>query len=76
MLISHIASKFAASYHTLQPRLTKTLLRTFLDPLKGRGALFGAAVALGGMGEEVVVIHILLFHFVEGYFACSCTRSK
>ncbi|KAJ3039335.1 Transcription initiation factor TFIID subunit 6 [Rhizophlyctis rosea] len=53
-LISHICHKYAVAYPSLQPRITKTLLRAFLDPTKGLATRVGALVGLGGLGEQVV----------------------
>jgi len=53
-LLGMIVKKYSASYATLQPRLTKTLLKAFLDPTKTRGTIYGAIFGLGSMGEQVV----------------------
>jgi transcription initiation factor TFIID subunit 6 len=43
----------------LQPRVTKTLLRAYLDPLKGIGTHYGAVVGLASLGHEVVKVLIV-----------------
>ncbi|KAF9188837.1 hypothetical protein BGZ51_000295 [Haplosporangium sp. Z 767] len=50
LLICH---KYGASYHTLQPRVTRTLLRAFLDPEKPLTTHYGAILGLTRMGDEV-----------------------
>ncbi|KAJ3026635.1 UNVERIFIED_CONTAM: hypothetical protein HDU68_005307, partial [Siphonaria sp. JEL0065] len=53
-LASHICLTYSATYPTLQPRVTKTLLRAFLDPLKPNATHYGAIVGLAGLGNQVV----------------------
>ena len=53
-LISHICFTFGDAYPTLIPRITKTLLRAFLDPSKSLGCRFGALEGLGGLGPQVI----------------------
>lgn len=48
-----ICRKYGASYHTLQPRVTRTLLRAFLDPEKPFTTHYGAILGLSRMGTEV-----------------------
>ncbi|KAG0047813.1 hypothetical protein BGZ83_007210 [Gryganskiella cystojenkinii] len=48
-----ICRKYGASYHTLQPRVTRTLLRAFLDPEKPFTTHYGAILGLSRMGPEV-----------------------
>lgn len=48
-----ICNKYGASYHTLQPRVTRTLLRAFLDPEKPLTTHYGAILGLTRMGNEV-----------------------
>ncbi|KAG0214040.1 hypothetical protein BGX28_002906 [Mortierella sp. GBA30] len=50
LLICH---KYGTSYHTLQPRITRTLLRAFLDPEKALTTHYGAILGLSRMGPEV-----------------------
>ncbi|KAF8927524.1 hypothetical protein BGZ58_010339 [Dissophora ornata] len=50
LLICH---KYGTSYHTLQPRVTRTLLRAFLDPEKPLTTHYGAILGLVRMGNEV-----------------------
>ncbi|KAI8909251.1 hypothetical protein BC831DRAFT_228099 [Entophlyctis helioformis] len=53
-LASHICVHYGGSYQTLQPRITKTLLRAFLDPLKPLATVYGSLAALAALGREVV----------------------
>ncbi|KAK3831106.1 MAG: transcription initiation factor TFIID subunit 6 [Linnemannia gamsii] len=48
-----ICNKYGSSYHTLQPRVTRTLLRAFLDPEKPLTTHYGAILGLTRMGNEV-----------------------
>ncbi|ORY46579.1 DUF1546-domain-containing protein [Rhizoclosmatium globosum] len=53
-LAAHICITYTATYPTLQPRVTKTLLRAFLDPLKPNATHYGAIFGLSQLGNEVV----------------------
>ncbi|KAJ3299164.1 Transcription initiation factor TFIID subunit 6 [Borealophlyctis nickersoniae] len=53
-LVAHICHKFGTAFPTLQARVTKTLLRAFLDPLKPLTTNYGAMVGLAELGPEVV----------------------
>ncbi|KAF9391010.1 hypothetical protein CPB97_007763 [Podila verticillata] len=52
-IILSICSKYGSSYHTLQPRVTRTLLRAFLDPEKPLTTHYGAILGLTRLGNEV-----------------------
>ncbi|KAF9904163.1 hypothetical protein BX616_001384 [Lobosporangium transversale] len=52
-IIILICNKYGNSYHTLQPRVTRTLLRAFLDPEKPLTTHYGAILGLSRMGNEV-----------------------
>ncbi|KAI1314488.1 hypothetical protein EDD11_002105 [Mortierella claussenii] len=52
-IIITICQKYGTSYHTLQPRVTRTLLRAFLDPEKPLTTHYGAILGLSRMGNEV-----------------------
>jgi transcription initiation factor TFIID subunit 6 len=62
-LIARVLSRYGTTYHTLQPRVTKTLLLALLDPSKPLATKYGAVVGLEALGREVV--HLLLFPHVE-----------
>ncbi|KAI8805884.1 hypothetical protein BJ742DRAFT_389102 [Cladochytrium replicatum] len=53
-IAAHACSRFGSMYHTLQPRVTKTLLKAVLEPLKGYGTLYGALCGLAALGNVVV----------------------
>ncbi|KAG0032128.1 hypothetical protein BGZ81_011617 [Podila clonocystis] len=52
-IILSICTKYGSSYHTLQPRVTRTLLRAFLDPEKPLTTHYGAILGLTRLGNEV-----------------------
>ncbi|KND01396.1 TATA-binding protein-associated factor TAF6 [Spizellomyces punctatus DAOM BR117] len=58
-LISYICNQYGATYQSLQPRITKTLLRAFLDPLKPLSTNYGAIVGLAALGPEAVRVLLL-----------------
>ena len=53
-LMGSICSKYGQAYQTLQPRVTRTLLRAFLDPLRALTTHYGAIIGLTALGPEVV----------------------
>lgn len=53
-LLSHICLTYGDAYPTLVPRVTKTLLRAFLDSSKSLGYRHGAIVGLEGLGPTVL----------------------
>jgi transcription initiation factor TFIID subunit 6 len=58
-IISFICQKFSNSYHTLQSRITKTLLHSFLDPSKPRSTHYGAIVGITQLGPQVIKVLLL-----------------
>ncbi|TPX33354.1 hypothetical protein SmJEL517_g03787 [Synchytrium microbalum] len=58
-LLSHICITYSTTYATIQPRITKTLLRTYLEALKPRQSHYGAIVGLGKLGQETVKVVII-----------------
>ncbi|KAI9309358.1 transcription initiation factor TFIID subunit 6 [Cunninghamella echinulata] len=58
-LIAYICHQYGKSYHTLQPRITKALLRAFLDPTKPLTTQYGAIKGLDKLGTEVTRVLIL-----------------
>jgi transcription initiation factor TFIID subunit 6 len=58
-LLEHVCKNYGKSYTTLRPRVTRTLLKAFLDANKPVGTLYGAIIGLKSLGEEVVRITIL-----------------
>ncbi|KAL9236260.1 hypothetical protein vseg_010953 [Gypsophila vaccaria] len=58
-LVATICRRFGHVYHTLQPRVTRTLLHAFLDPTKSLAQHYGAIQGLGALGPNVVRLLIL-----------------
>lgn len=58
-LLEHVCKNYGKSYSTLRPRVTRTLLKAFLDANKPVGTLYGAIIGLKSLGDEVVRITIL-----------------
>ena len=53
-LLKRVLERFSASYSTLKPRITRALLKAYLDNKKPFTTHYGAIVALTMMGREVV----------------------
>lgn len=49
-----IFCRFGHAYQSLQPRVTRTLLHTFLDPNKALPQHYGAIQGLAALGSGVV----------------------
>lgn len=58
-VMASICQKYGDSYTTLQTRVAKTLLKTFLDPLKALTTHYGAIVGLSALGPSVTKALIL-----------------
>ncbi|KTW29747.1 hypothetical protein T552_00954 [Pneumocystis carinii B80] len=58
-LLGLICQRFSDVYHTLKPRITRTLLKAFLDNRKPFTTHYGAIIGLITMGKEVIRILIL-----------------
>lgn len=52
--------RYGHVYHTLQPRVTRTLLHGFLDPNKALPQHFGAIQGLAALGSDVVTSYFQL----------------
>jgi transcription initiation factor TFIID subunit 6 len=59
LLTSEICKRYGDSYHTLQPRIAKTLLHAFLDPSKPLTTHYGAIIGLAMLGKEVIRLLLL-----------------
>ncbi|KAJ1963910.1 histone H4-like TAF Taf6, SAGA complex subunit [Dipsacomyces acuminosporus] len=57
--IAEICQQFGKSYHTLQTRIARTLLRAFLDPTKPLTTHYGAVVGLTKLGASIIKVLIL-----------------
>ncbi|KAG4301913.1 hypothetical protein PCANB_002047 [Pneumocystis canis] len=58
-LLGLICQRFGDVYHTLKPRITRTLLKAFLDNKKPFTTHYGAIIGLSTMGKEVVRVLIM-----------------
>ncbi|KAJ3158730.1 hypothetical protein HDU86_002695 [Geranomyces michiganensis] len=56
LLASHICTTYGVTYQSLQPRVTKTLLRAFIDPVKPLSTAYGGLLGIKALGEEAVRI--------------------
>ncbi|KAJ3093100.1 hypothetical protein HK102_009532 [Quaeritorhiza haematococci] len=59
VLAAYIVHNYGTRYPTLQPRITKTLLRAFLDPQKGFTTNYGGIVGLKELGPQVLKVLLL-----------------
>ncbi|KAJ2455834.1 histone H4-like TAF Taf6, SAGA complex subunit [Coemansia sp. RSA 2336] len=57
--ISEICQQFGQTYHTLQARIARTLLRAFLDPTKALTTHYGAIVGLTKLSTNIIQVLIL-----------------
>ena len=57
--MAFVCRKFGAAYPTIQPRITRTLLRAMLDASKPLPTHFGAIVGLSALGPRVVRLLVL-----------------
>ncbi|KAI9506686.1 histone H4-like TAF Taf6, SAGA complex subunit [Coemansia spiralis] len=57
--IAEVCRQYGHSYHTLQSRIARTLLRAFLDPTKPLTTHYGAIVGLTKLGVSMVKVLIL-----------------
>ncbi|KAJ3195417.1 hypothetical protein HK101_000259 [Irineochytrium annulatum] len=69
---SHICEKFGLKYPTLQPRIAKTLLRAFLDPLRTNSTRYGAITGLAALGQEAV--QLLVFPNIKAVGEASLAK--
>lgn len=58
-LAASICKSYGQIYNTLQPRLTKTLINTFLDPKRAITQHYGAIQGLAALGPNLVRLYIL-----------------
>ncbi|KAL0091242.1 TATA box binding protein associated factor [Phycomyces blakesleeanus] len=71
-LMTLICNQFGKAYHTLQPRITKTLLRALLDPARPLTTHYGAIVGLDQLGPEVT--RVLVAPNIK-FYAETCLKS-
>lgn len=58
-LVALVCDKFGYAYHTLQPRITKTLSKALLDPWRPLTTHYGAIIGLSSLGHHVTKLLIL-----------------
>ncbi|CCG82609.1 Transcription initiation factor TFIID subunit 6 [Taphrina deformans PYCC 5710] len=58
-ILGLLCERHGDAYHTLRPRVTKTLLKAYLDNKKPLTTHYGAIVGLAQLGREVVRILVL-----------------
>lgn len=58
-MLRKICKTFKSSYGTIRPRVTKTLLRAFLDPSKPLTSHYGAIVGLAALGHETIKLMVI-----------------
>eukprot|EP00249_Psilotum_nudum_P018451 c26810_g1_i3 orf=285-1982(+) len=65
-LVAFICKRFGHAYHSLQSRLTRTLIHAFLDPKRAMTQHYGAIRGLAALGSRVV--RLLILPNLEPYF--------
>ncbi|CAG8545355.1 6620_t:CDS:10 [Ambispora gerdemannii] len=73
-IIADIIKRYGPAYHTLKPRITKTLIRALLDPNKSFSTQYGAIVGLSALGPEI--IKILMLPNIKTYGAFIRTQTE
>lgn len=58
-ILGRLCGKFGDAFHTLRPRVAKTLLKAYLDNKKPLTTHYGAIVGLATLGREVVRVLVL-----------------
>lgn len=58
-IISFICKKYNSSYHTLEKRITKTLLHCLLDPNKPRTSHYGSIIGITSLGPHLTQLLLL-----------------
>lgn len=58
-LVALICRRFSGSYYSLQPRISRTLLKAVLDPSRPISTHYGAVVGIAAMGPRVVQVLLL-----------------
>jgi transcription initiation factor TFIID subunit 6 len=69
-LLKRICETYGDTYATLKPRITRTLLKGFLDISRPVGALYGSIIGLQALGPEIVRVVLVgnLSVWVENVF--------
>ncbi|KAI7867677.1 transcription initiation factor TFIID subunit 6 [Spinellus fusiger] len=71
-LMTLICHQFGNAYHTLQPRITKSLLRALLDPARPLTTHYGAMIGLDQLGVQVT--RVLVAPHIK-FYAETCLRT-
>eukprot|EP00761_Pharyngomonas_kirbyi_P000328 gb/GECH01000328.1/.p1 GENE.gb/GECH01000328.1/~~gb/GECH01000328.1/.p1 ORF type:complete len:572 (+),score=78.98 gb/GECH01000328.1/:1-1716(+) len=58
-IVASICRSYGTAYHTLQPRITKTMLHAFLDTERPHTTHYGAIVGLTALGPHVTQLLLL-----------------
>lgn len=58
-LLKSITTNYGDTYHTLKARVTRTLLKGFMDTSRPAGALYGSVVGIQALGAEIVRVVIV-----------------
>ena len=58
-VLAIICNKYGMAYHTLKPRVTRTLLKTFLDNKMPTTSHYGAIIGIATMGPQAVRVLVL-----------------
>ncbi|KAI8855247.1 hypothetical protein BC829DRAFT_378421 [Chytridium lagenaria] len=73
-IIAWVSKRFGVIYPSLQPRITKTLLRAFLDPSKSLPCHYGAIQGLATLGPET--FKLLLLPNIKSFGAVSLANLR
>jgi len=58
-IIARICARYGTAYSSMQPRILRTLIHAFLDPLKPLTTHYGAVVGMSALGAAVVEMLLL-----------------
>lgn len=58
-LLNQVCTNYGDTYHALKPRVTRTLLKAFMDSTKSAGTQYGALSGLTAMGPEIIRVLVL-----------------
>lgn len=58
-MLARIVREFGTQYTNLRPRLTRTLLKGFLDPQRPLASLYGVVKGVAALGPEVTLVVIV-----------------
>lgn len=58
-LLNKICDTYSDTYYSLKPRVTRTLLKGFMDPNRSVPSWYGAIIGIKGLGPDVIRVVIL-----------------